>query len=140
MNGIQILKNLKSLILRKNSLTKIDLIDEILNLNFLDISFNKIRVIDRGNIGILPNLKSLSCDGNFLKNVNAFSKFITLNYLSLENNKIFESAGLDRLIYLENLLDLNISNNSICKMSGYRLMIIRKFPSLIKKIDVNRSN
>ncbi len=125
---------MKSLIFRKNSIAKIDSIDELINLNFLDISFNKLRIIERANLGLLPNLKTLLCDGNFLKNVNAFSKLQSLNYLSLENNKISESSNLDKLAYLENLIDLNISNNPLSKISSYRSNTLKKFVYL-QKLD-----
>lgn len=132
VNGIQILKNLKNLVLRKNNISKIDHIDGLINLVYLDISFNKLRSVERGNIGILPNIKSLLCDGNYLKNVNSFAKLQGLNYLSLENNKIIEYSNLEKLTSLEYLTDLNISNNPICKLSGYRVNVVKKFFNLIK--------
>ncbi len=134
LNGIQFLKNLKNLVFRKNNISKIDHIDGLSNLVYLDLSFNKLRVIERGNIGILPNIKTLLCDGNYLKNVNSFAKLQGLNFISMENNKISEYSMIEKISLLENLTDLNISNNPICKFSGYRANIIKKF-TFLNKLD-----
>lgn len=123
---------MKNLILRKNNISKIDHIDGLVNLIFLDLSFNKLRGVERSNIGLLPNIKTLICDGNYLKNVNSFVKLQSLNHLSLENNKIIEYSNFEKLAYLEYLTELILSNNPICKISGYRPNVLKKFINLIK--------
>lgn len=139
LNGIQLLKNLRTLVLHKNSIGKTDHIDGLVNLSYLDISFNKLRSIERGNIGILPSLKSLICDGNYLKNVNAFAKLQGINFISLENNKIKDIQDIEKLALLEYLSDLNIYNNPICKNPGFRQNVIKKFVNLVKLDNVEIS-
>ena len=57
LNGIQFFKKLKILVLRENSLSKIDSINHMEFLTFLDVSFNKLRTCDRTTIGNLPSLQ-----------------------------------------------------------------------------------
>lgn len=134
LTGIQALKNLKTLVLRENKISRIDPIDGLLNLQYLDISFNKLRNIERSNIGFLPNLKTLICDSNYLKNVNSFSKLQYLTYVSFDNNKIIDQTNFERLAELETLKELNLSNNPVTKNINYRLHILRKF-FYLNKLD-----
>ena len=132
LNGIQFFKKLKILILRENSLSKIDCINNMEYLTFLDVSFNKLRNCDRSSIGILPSLQVFLCDNNYLKNINGFDKFYSIQSLSFENNKIPDYNSLEKLSTLENLKDLAIGNNPVTKSINYRNSIIRMFPNLLK--------
>jgi Leucine-rich repeat (LRR) protein len=134
ITGINILKNLRNLNLRQNNLNKIDPLDNLPNLLYLDLSFNKLRNLEKSNVGNLPVLKSLSCDSNFLKNINAFSKLQSLVYATFDNNKISEFPNIDRLSNIEPLKELNLSNNPITKNLYYRNNIIKKFINC-NKID-----
>lgn len=126
------LKNLKNLVLRGNNFNKIDQIDGMCSLQFLDISVNKIRNIEKSNIGLLPSLRTLICDDNYLKNINAFVKLTSLVYISFESNKIQEFQNFERLAELEYLKDLNLNNNPITKQYQYRNNIVKKFVNLAK--------
>ena len=132
LNGIQFFKKLKILILRENSLSKIDCINNMEYLTFLDVSFNKLRNCDRSSIGMLPSLQVFLCDNNYLKNINGFDKFYSIQSLSFENNKIPDYNSLEKLSTLENLKDLAIGNNPVTKSINYRNSIIRMFPNLLK--------
>ena len=132
LNGIQFFKKLKILILRENSLSKIDCINNMEYLTFLDVSFNKLRNCDRSSIGVLPSLQVFLCDNNYLKNINGFDKFYSIQSLSFENNKIPDYNSLEKLATLENLKDLAIGNNPVTKSINYRNSIIRMFPNLLK--------
>lgn len=123
---------MKTLVLRENKINKIDCLDGLINLQYLDISFNKLRTIERSNIGLLPNLKTILCDSNYLKNINSFSKLQSLIYLSFDTNKITDISNIEKLTELENLKEINLSNNPITKNINYRLNIIRKFFNLTK--------
>ena len=114
----------------------------MVKLTYLDISFNKLRTVDRSNIGLLPNLKSILCEGNFLKNVNSFSKLQGLNFLSFENNKITEFSSFEKLSFLDNLKDLNLSHNPVAKFSSYRINVMKKFNNLNKldNLDITKED
>lgn len=126
------LKSIKILVFQENSITKFDYFDGLPNLVFLDLSYNKIRSLDKGNIGLLPSLKTLILDHNYLKSANGFIKISSLNYLSLDNNKIQEFAQIERLGDHDNLKELNLSNNLITKNYNYRIHIIRRFMYLTR--------
>jgi Leucine-rich repeat (LRR) protein len=132
MTGIQLLKNLKNLVLRENSLNKIDAIDGLVNLHFLDISFNKMRIVEKSNIGLMPTIRTLICDNNYLKNINAFSKLISLSFASFEGNKISEFMNIEKFLSCENLKVVNLNSNPIAKVHSYRNNMIKKFPNLVK--------
>ena len=132
LNGIQFFKKLKILVLRENSLSKIDCINNMDYLTFLDVSFNKLRNCDRSSIGILPSLQVFLCDNNYLKYINDFDKFYSIQILSFENNKIPDYNSLEKLAALVYLKDLSIANNPVTKSINYRNSIIRMFPNLLK--------
>jgi len=134
LTGIQMLKGLKILVLKENNINKFDFFDGLPNLIFLDLSHNKFRNVDKSNIGLLPNLKTLLLDQNYLKNINGFVKISSLNYLSCDNNKIQEMSQIEKLGDLENLKDLNLTNNPITKSHNYRLTIIRRY-QFLQKLD-----
>ena len=97
LNGIQFFKKLKILVLRENNLSKIDSINHMEFLTFLDVSFNKLRTCDRTTIGNLPSLQVFLCDNNYLKNINGFEKFYSIQSISFENNKIPDYNSLEKL-------------------------------------------
>ena len=132
LNGIQFFKKLKILVLRENSLAKIDCINHMEYLTFLDVSFNKLRNCDRTTIGNLPSLQVFLCDNNYLKNINGFEKFYSIQSISFENNKIPDYNSLEKLASLPNLKDLALGNNPVSKSINYRNTIIRMFPGLLK--------
>ena len=132
INGIQFFKKLKILVLRENSLSKIDSINHMEFLTFLDVSFNKLRTCDRTTIGNLPSLQVFLCDNNYLKNINGFEKFYSIQSISFENNKIPDYNSLEKLASLSNLRDLALGNNPVSKSINYRNTIIRMFPNLLK--------
>lgn len=132
LSGIQNLRSLKILVLRENNINKIESINKMNDLTFLDISFNKIRNVDRTQLGVLPSLQILLCDNNFLKSINAFSKFESVQTLSFENNKIYDYSSIEKIALLENLRDFSIQNNPLTKLANYRTRMITKFEQLIK--------
>jgi hypothetical protein len=111
-----------------------------MNLQYLDISFNKLRTIERSNIGILPNLKIIICDSNYLKNINSFSKLQNLAFISFENNKIMDISNIEKLADMETLKEINLINNPLTKMVNYRVNIIRRFYYVVKIDGVEVSN
>ncbi len=132
LNGIQMLKNLKNSNFKENSISKIDYFDGLPNLQFLDLTSNKIRNVEKSNIGLLPSLKMLILDNNYIKNANPFKKISSLNYISFENNKIPEISFIERLAFLEFLKEVNFAGNPFIKIFCYRLQVIKRIPTLLK--------
>jgi Leucine-rich repeat (LRR) protein len=117
-----------------------DALNGLMNLQYLDISFNKLRNIERSNIGVLPNLKIFICDSNYLKNINSFSKLENLTYISFENNKISDISNIEKLAELETIKEINLINNPLTKLVNYRVNMIRKFYYVMKIDGVEVSN
>jgi len=140
ISGIQILKNLTNVTLKDNNINKMDNFDGLPNLVFLDLNNNKLRNIEKANLGLLPLLRVLILDNNYLKNANPFKKFSSLNFLSLDNNKITEINKIEKLVDLEFLKEVSFLGNPFIKMFSYRIQIIKRIPSLIKLDGYEVSN
>ena len=121
---------MKKLNLKENYISKIDSLDKLNDLNFLNISGNKLRSCDKTNIGVLPSIKTLFCDNNLLKSVNCFEKFVTIENLSFNSNKITDVTCLDKLTQLKKLNKLSLMGNPITHIENYRKIIIFYFQKL----------
>ena len=132
LTGIQMLKSLKNAIFKDNSINKMDYFDGIPSLQYLDLTNNKIRSVEKCNIGLLPSLRILILDNNYIKNANPFRKISCLHYLSFENNKISDLSQIEKLFFLENLKEVNFINNPFVKIFCYRLQVLKKLPFLLK--------
>ena len=140
ISGIQILKNLTNVTLKDNNINKMDNFDGLPNLVFLDLNNNKLRNIEKANLGLLPLLRVLILDNNYIKNANPFKKFSSLNFLSFDNNKIAEINKIEKLVDLEFLKEVSFLGNPFIKMFCYRIQIIKRIPSLIKLDGFEVSN
>ena len=132
LNGIQYFKNLKTLILRENYFSKIESLHHMNELNYLDVSCNKIDNVDKICLGELPSLQIFICDDNIIKNINGLTKFESIKFLSCQNNKINDINCLDRLSSLKKLKEILLKGNPICKNYYYRENLIKLIPNLIK--------
>jgi Leucine-rich repeat (LRR) protein len=131
-NGVQFLKNLQIANFSFNCINKIDCFDGLLNLNFLDLSNNVLRCVEKSGIGLLPSLKTLYLDNNYLKQINSFIKISSMQYFSISANKIMDFMAIERLSELEFLKELTLTHNPLTKQYNYRILIIRKLPNLNK--------
>ena len=86
-------------------------INKLEYLQLLDLSYNKIKEI-HNDISLLPNLKILKLNNNLLSDVN---KIVNLGNI-------------------KNLTSLNLSNNLICKIRGYRQFVI-EMCSVLEQLD-----
>lgn len=82
-------------------------INKLEYLQLLDLSYNKIKEI-HNDISLLPNLKILKLNNNLLSDLN---KIVNLGNI-------------------KNLTSLNLLNNFICKIRGYRQFVIEMCPVL----------
>ncbi len=110
------------------------------SLTFLDVSFNKLRNVEKTTIGFLPSIQIFLCDNNYLKNINGFTKFLSIQTLSFENNKIQDISSLERLNTLEHLKDFSILNCPVTKNLNYRNNMIKLFPGLNKLDGIEITN
>ncbi len=134
LNGIQYLKNLKTLNLKENNFSNIQNLNDMSNLIYLNISNNKIEYLEKNSLGDLPLLQYFICDNNFIKNINGLSKFESIKVLSLENNKIVDLNCLEEISDLKHINELILKGNPISLNNYYRENLIRLIPSL-RKID-----
>ena len=132
LTGIQMLKNLKNATFKDNNINKMDYFDGLPSLQYLDLTNNKIRNVEKSNIGLLPSLKYLILDNNYIKNANPFKKISSLNYLSFENNKIAEINLIEKLNSLDYMKEVNFANNPFTKIYCYRLQVLKRIPNLTR--------
>ena len=128
------MKNLKSLDLYNNQINKIDQIDNLVNLQFLDLTKNKIRVLDKSNIGNLPSLKVLILDSNYIKNCSFITKLTQICYFSIQFNKLVDFQSIEKLSEMEMLEEVFFIGNQLTKLNNYRINVFRNLPG-IKKLD-----
>lgn len=126
------MKSLKTLIVNSNSINKIDPIDGLNNLQYLDLSKNKLRILDKSNIGNLPSLKALLLDSNYLKSLSFACRLPKLTYFSVQSNKLTELSSIDKINELELLEDLFLLGNPIAKNNQYRLSVFRRNPKILR--------
>ena len=99
--GIQNFTKLRKINLNENDINKIDSLDKLNDLYYINLSNNNLKSYDKSNLGFLPALKILLCDNNFFKSINCFEKFISLEQLSFNSNKINDMSCLDKLTQLK---------------------------------------
>ena len=134
LNGLQFFKNLKSLILKENCIKKIEYLNDMDDLIYLDVSNNKIKDVDKTLLGDLPSLQIFICDNNSMKNINGFSKYESIESISFQNNKIQDLNCIEQFSELNKLKEITLKGNPITKYNNYRINLIRLLP-YIRKID-----
>ena len=114
LEGIQLLKGLKSLDLSNNKLQVIaqlgDLKDSLENLN---LSGNLIE--ETGPLSLLTGLKTLDVSGNLIENAGGIANLTALTALNISGNIIKDSGAFEKLAALT---ALNISGNQIADLGG----------------------
>ncbi|KAI8587339.1 hypothetical protein BDZ88DRAFT_444806 [Geranomyces variabilis] len=106
-------KTLTELDFYDNRLSRIENIDHLTNLISLDLSFNKIRHIER--VEALKNLTELFFVANKISAIGGLSPLINLTNLELGANRIRAIENLDALVNLEQLW---LGKNKITKLQG----------------------
>lgn len=93
-------------------LMTLDWVNYFNNLNFLDVSNNKISEIN--SLGTLTLIKELNLSGNQITEISAIEKLQTLKELRLDRNQISNLTSLEKL---DSLTNLNVSFNKISDIS-----------------------
>lgn len=108
--------------------------DHLVNLRWLDLSFNLVSQIE--GLDKLVNLQDLSLFNNQLKSVSGLDLCRKLNVLSIGNNKIptFEVVtsyfSKGKGMKFKHLQVLNVAGNPFTKDSEYKNHIINSLPNL----------
>lgn len=114
LEGIQLLKGLKSLDLSGNKLQVIaqlgDLKDSLVKLNLSD---NLIE--ETGPLSLLTGLKTLDVSGNLIENAGGMANLTGLESLNAADNKILDSGAFEKLTALT---ALDLSGNRIVDAGG----------------------
>lgn len=114
LEGIQLLKGLKSLDLSNNKLQVIDQLGDLKDsLENLNLSGNLIE--ETGPLSLLTGLKTLDVSGNLIENAGGIANLTALTALNISGNIIKDSGAFEKLAALT---ELNISGNQIVDAGG----------------------
>lgn len=118
--AIQSGENLKELKLKNNQITKLTSLSKLSNLEYLDLSNNKIEILFKKNFINMTKLTHLYLSGNRLKNIdkNLFMGFRNLMVLLLNNNFLNTYPNISSMIRLK-ILDLSNQNGKLIKIDDY---------------------
>uniref|UniRef100_A0A915N2K8 High mobility group box domain-containing protein n=1 Tax=Meloidogyne javanica TaxID=6303 RepID=A0A915N2K8_MELJA len=123
--NISLLINLTELELYDNQLTEIQGIENLINLEILDLSYNRIGKIK--GISTLSKLRKLFLINNKIEQIEGLEGLILLELLELGDNKIKEISNLNHLI---NLQELFLGKNKIKKIEGIDSLVKLRVLSL----------
>ena len=125
--------NLQELNLSYNYISKIENLSTLINLKTLDLSENSIKKFE--NLNALVSLEYLNLAGNLLKEIekDSISSLISLNFLNISKNKIARLGEFGNLSVLENIESICTAGNLV-KQSDLKEFLPIKLPKL-KYID-----
>ncbi len=113
LEGIQYIKNLKSIILdSEGDLEDISLLANLKELHTIILDNKKIT--DISALYNLKSLKTLSLDGNDINNIDIVKNLTGLKTFRIANNNIKSLNGIENLVNLE---QISFGGNSICDIS-----------------------
>jgi hypothetical protein len=107
IDGLATLSNLKTLILSFNEIQKIEGVEGLHTIERLDLGYNLIKRVD--GLQVLPNLRVLQLNNNLL--------------YRLEDVSVLKQS-------VPALTELNLSHNALCEAKGYRMIVLRRLPSI----------
>ena len=110
ISDLENLYNLKSLLLSNNLIEEIDGLENLIGLELLDLSYNRVREIQ--NLDNCQSLNSLSISNNLIEHLGDLAHNLTLEVLDLRNNRIKVLEDID-LKLPNSLKTLYLQNNEI---------------------------
>lgn len=124
-------EELPRLNLHGNSIRSIECLDALRNLRELILSFNEVSRLD--GLEKLPNLERLDLGFNLIKRIEGLAELPKLHTLELNNNLIYrleDVAALRKSV--PQIQELNLHNNAVCELKGYRRHVVQQLSSLTK--------
>lgn len=117
------------------SISRIDALDQCINLRWVDLSRNWVSVIE--NISGLANLQVLDLSFNRIEQIQNLSDLTALETLRLQGNRIARLEDLDGLTETKHLQHLSLKNVDggdgcpVCSVEGYCHRVQEICPSLV---------
>ena len=133
LRGLQVagLKSLKTLFLHDNTLSRIDGLMKLPNLQELILDGNRIKYIDQISLQHVKNLREMRIDDNGLRSLQHVCTSVDIAVLHAANNRISDIVDLDHLAPLkDSLTELNLSGNPVARKGVYRSYTVMRFPML----------
>eukprot|EP00795_Rhopilema_esculentum_P008396 gene8396-14373_t len=125
------LRNLKTLFLQGNDITKVDGIEGLTELRELVLDKNKIKNFGEYSFASQWKLTELHCEENRLRELANLEHLSNLQRLFIGLNRIQESAEIERLERLSNLIELSVIGNPVSRRLMHRPMLVFRQPNLI---------
>lgn len=146
-NGLQFsqLKELRILKANNNEITKIEYLDNLLQLKELNVNNNKIRQFEpyhssqvfvlnnifRNSFSPMNSIKCLKINDNGLRNFANIQRLYKMQHLFANSNRINDFPDIDKLLELPNLKELELNGNPLCRRPGYRQILLKKLTPLL---------
>ena len=128
--GLHHLPQLQVLNLAGNLIKNVSGLNFNFQLKHLNLSKNKIKLIEMHSVSALDQMENLQLDENAIRTLNHLETMTNLKVLSLQGNRLNELQELDKLKSLDELTHLHLLSNPIAKKQLYRATVVNKLPQL----------
>eukprot|EP01038_Epipyxis_sp_PR26KG_P004255 gene4255-6034_t len=130
--------SLKYLDLSNNSISHIIHLQDCLNLQFMDVSHNRIRVLSNLNMVVI-NLIRLNLSYNEIESLDGIDQLLSLERIDLSNNKINDYNDIQHIAKLPLLAWVKLSDNPVADHPEYRVKVFREMIKAQTKYGLNRA-
>ena len=93
-----------------NKISKLENLNHLKNLTFLDLAFNVIKEVTPGSLDGLVNLRKLFLSANKIKKMQGVDKLVNLEQLDFGDNRIRKIENIETLV---NLRELHLAKNKL---------------------------
>ena len=97
-----------------------------MSLQELVLDRNRIKYIDPGALNPLNNLRELRIEENGLRSLSNIGVTPQLQVLHLGYNRVSDTAELERLMGLTELMEISLVNNPVVRKQIYRAVLLGK--------------
>ena len=137
IKGLQLagLRNLKTLFIQDNTVSKIDGLVKLPSLQELILDGNRIKYLESTSLQHIRGLRELRLDDNGLRSLQHLCVSSNIAVLHAANNRISDIVDIDHLAVLKDTLtELNLSGNPVARKGVYRSYTVMRFP-LLQMLD-----
>lgn len=133
MTALQLgrLRNLRSLFMQGNEISKVDGLDALTELRELVLDKNKIKSFGENSFTGQWKLTELHVEENRLRDLSNLELLANLQRLYIGMNRIQESGEMDKLDRLSSLVEISLIGNPVSRRLMHRLMLVFHQPNLI---------